>query len=232
MHTHTHTLYLGLPLALFGQVASDPRSFTLIGAKEWGSEAAFIGPGWWWHWVGDGGGRVDLVIAYESPFLAGLNPIESEFLVGNVGIAIINHPLITINGRDSNHQFYGWFMTLLYQHEWPFLVTTSDTDVLCLGRWGPRSNRLLAQWLGRRSAGPWCPNDWSLWCQTLNQWENHRKMVVLWWFNGIYPLVSSNMAMENLLWMEVLIRTSLIHGPFSLAMFDYRRVMGIDAWCN
>ena len=28
-------------------------------------------------------------------------------------------------------------------------------------------------------------------------WENHRKMMVEWDFMGIYPLVSSNMAMEN-----------------------------------
>ena len=36
----------------------------------------------------------------------------------NVGIAIMNHPpFITINGWDSNHQFDGWFMTLLYPHD-------------------------------------------------------------------------------------------------------------------
>ena len=37
------------------------------------------------------------------------------------------------------------------------------------------------------------------------------------------PLVSSNMAMENILSMEVLIGKSTINGPFSVAMFDYRR---------
>ena len=31
--------------------------------------------------------------------------------------------------------------------------------------------------------------------------------------------------MENPLWMEVLIATSLINGPFSIAMFDYQRVV-------
>ena len=46
-----------------------------------------------------------------------------------------------------------------------------------------------------------------------------------------YPLVSSNMAgMENhgqsLSWMEVFIRTSLMNGPFSIAIFDSRRVCG------
>ena len=34
---------------------------------------------------------------------------------------MINHPpFITINGWDSNHQFDGWFMTLLYQHYMAF----------------------------------------------------------------------------------------------------------------
>ena len=35
--------------------------------------------------------------------------------VGIAGIAIINHPLITIMD-GINHQFDGWFMTLLYPH--------------------------------------------------------------------------------------------------------------------
>ena len=37
-----------------------------------------------------------------------------------------------------------------------------------------------------------------------------------------YPLVSSNIAMENPLWMEVLLRKTLINGPFSIAMFMTR----------
>ena len=32
------------------------------------------------------------------------------------------------------------------------------------------------------------------------------------------------MAMDNPLWMEVLLGKSMTHGPFSIAMFDYRRV--------
>ena len=41
--------------------------------------------------------------------------------------------------------------------------------------------------------------------------------MIQWDFNGMYPLVSSNMASPELL-------NGLINGPFSFAMFDYRRV--------
>ena len=35
------------------------------------------------------------------------------------------------------------------------------------------------------------------------------------------------MAMENPLWMEILLRTSLINVPFSIAMFEYQMVLKI-----
>ena len=43
----------------------------------------------------------------------------------------------------------------------------------------------------------------------------------------IYPLVSSNMAgwkISELNWMELFFRKTPINGPFSIVMFDYRRV--------
>ena len=47
---------------------------------------------------------------------------------------------------------------------------------------------------------------------------------------GIYHLVICYIAMENPLYMEVLIGKSSINGPFSMAMLNNQRVIGRFCW--
>ena len=47
-------------------------------------------------------------------------------------------------------------------------------------------------------------------------------------FFRCYPPVSSNMAMGNPMYMEVSVGKSPTNGPFSIAMFDYQRVIQND----
>ena len=55
-------------------------------------------------------------------------------------------------------------------------------------------------------------------------YENHRNTIGKCWFYGIWWELPSGNQTRNHPWIEVLIGKPPMHGPCSIAMFDYRRL--------